>query len=101
MSNALSLANKITKALLPDLYGKPDLNTEQVLRLMGTRQVILEVLKNEVDVVTLSHRFVAAEDAKNAAARASGDVLSHMHPTVIALREARAALRNAIQEQQS
>lgn len=38
--NLIGLANKITKALLPDLYGKPGLSTEQVVLLMGTRELV-------------------------------------------------------------
>lgn len=44
----LSLANKITKALFPDLYGKPGLSTGQVALLMGSRGIILETLEREL-----------------------------------------------------
>jgi hypothetical protein len=44
----LALANKVTKALFPDLYGKPGLTQEQVVLLMGSRQIIMETLANEL-----------------------------------------------------
>lgn len=44
----LALANKVTKALFPDLYGKPGLSTEQVALLMGSRQIIWETLAREL-----------------------------------------------------
>jgi hypothetical protein len=44
----LALANKVTKALFPGLYGKPGLTTEQVALLMGSRQIIMETLAREL-----------------------------------------------------
>lgn len=44
----LALANKVTKALFPDLYGKPGLTGAQVALLMGSRQIIMETLAREL-----------------------------------------------------
>lgn len=46
--NLIGLANKITKALLPDLYGKPALSTEQVVVLMGTRELVLRIINENI-----------------------------------------------------
>lgn len=48
MIDHLIIANKVTKALFPDLYGKPGLTTGQVALLMGSRGIILEILKKEI-----------------------------------------------------
>lgn len=50
--NLIDLANKITKALLPDLYGKPGLSTEQVVVLMGTRELVLRVINENITDLT-------------------------------------------------
>lgn len=41
----LTLANKITKALYPDIYGKPGISMEQAMMLMGARGIIEEAIK--------------------------------------------------------
>ena len=40
----LALANAITKALLPDLYGKPGLSGEQVAAVLGMRGIVFDTI---------------------------------------------------------
>ena len=46
--DTLALANKITKALYPDTYGKPGITLQQGVVLIGTRDIIESVLKEEL-----------------------------------------------------
>lgn len=45
-ADTLALANKITEALLPDLYGKK-MTQIQMLQVLGTREIIEKVLREE------------------------------------------------------
>lgn len=69
----LLLANAITKALYPSLYGQPGLSTEQVAMLMGCRGIVEETLAKElakpgpetltikVDAASIADRFTGVE----------------------------------------
>jgi len=76
MSNAvndgvdtLALANKITKALYPDIYGKPGISMKQAAVLMGTRGIIEDVLKTEISTAQ-------SPEQTNASAAAIGYALN-------------------------
>lgn len=66
----LLLANAVTKALYPDLYGQPDLSTEQVAMLMGCRGIVHQTLAAEL--VNGPETLTIKVDAASLSSRLSG-----------------------------
>lgn len=65
MSDTLTLANKITKALFPDIYANPENTLAQTCQVMGARGIVEGVLKAEPAVVPPNPAAAAIEYALN------------------------------------